>query len=381
MSYLPVWANVLLTAVALAIAGGNVLVCCVFYLNRRIRTMTNHFVISLAVSDFLVGSILVPIRTWDTNSVALGPLIAFTLIGSLANICGCTYDRFIAIHQPLRYQAILTKKRARKILCVIWTVPIFIALIPQLWQNLSAQMGMTQRHVIKANHIYLGCMVFGVLATCLALTGIYISIFRVARRHFAAISYLSNYTQPQQPRDDKEVSRPPARRLRRFSLKSLVKDVKATKLFALIGATFVLCWLPLIIINTIDSLGYSTIVPTEFLNIAMCTIFANSLVNPMIYAFFQQSFRDTVVSWFRHASKKQNSRDMDNGNHEIAKPVRRYRITNRFGRRSTFQIPLKKFEENTQPDVTSFVEETRFCNEGTRDSIPNGKANHPVVTF
>lgn len=40
---------------------GNGLVCAAFATNKRLRILTNYYVVSLAVSDILVGSINIPL--------------------------------------------------------------------------------------------------------------------------------------------------------------------------------------------------------------------------------------------------------------------------------------------------------------------------------
>ena len=40
---------------------GNILVCAAFAKNKSLRILTNYYVVSLAVSDILVGAINVPI--------------------------------------------------------------------------------------------------------------------------------------------------------------------------------------------------------------------------------------------------------------------------------------------------------------------------------
>jgi len=40
---------------------GNGLVCAAFATNKRLRILTNYYVVSLAVSDILVGSVNIPL--------------------------------------------------------------------------------------------------------------------------------------------------------------------------------------------------------------------------------------------------------------------------------------------------------------------------------
>ena len=324
--YLPVAAKVSLTFIGFAIAAGNGTVFLVFFSNRSLRTLTNRFVLSLAVSDFFVGTVLLPLRVWSPTSEALGPLIAFMLTASLSNISGCTYDRYIAIHNPLRYHAILTSSKVRRIIFLIWAVPVTIALIPQIWLRQAHRYD--QHTILLAQRIYVGLMSFGVLVTCIVLAAIYISVFRVAKRHVDAISCLEGFAQQQRGATRNGVKR-------RNSLKSLVKDVKATKLAAMIGFAFALCWFPLILINIIDSLGFNHVIPDDFATVALFTIFVNSFMNPMIYAFFQKDFR-------RNLSKL---------------------LRKQFTRRDTSHLPSSTYREEESHLVTSKLKTSFALNE------------------
>lgn len=298
----PVAAKISLTFIGLAIALGNGTVFLVFFANRALRTLTNHFVLSLAVSDFLVGTVLLPLQVWYPTSEALGPLIAFMLIASLSNISGCTYDRYVAVQNPLRYYSILTPSKLRKVIILIWAVPVVIATIPQAWLHQS------DWDIILIQRIYVGLMSLGVLTTCIALARIYVGIFRVAKRHVDAISCLEGFANGQRRGMNNGMRR-------RNSLKSLAKHVKAAKLVAMIGVVFVLCWCPLVIINIMDSLGYRLVVPENFVAVALFTIFTNSLINPMIYAFFQRDFRVTLSKLIcKHLTRRENS-EFQRSNH------------------------------------------------------------------
>lgn len=56
------WASLIFNFVIAVFAiFGNGLVCAAFATNKRLRILTNYYVVSLAVSDILVGSINIPL--------------------------------------------------------------------------------------------------------------------------------------------------------------------------------------------------------------------------------------------------------------------------------------------------------------------------------
>nr|QBL02595.1 biogenic amine-like GPCR [Tripedalia cystophora] len=292
-----------LIAMSILIVIGNGLVCIAFIYNRRLRSITNHFVVSLAVSDLLVGAILVPFYINNSDDVHIvPPMIIFNLVASLANICGCTYDRYIAIECPLRYKSILTKRRIAFILTIVWITPVLLAPIPKIWELEGRKLGFTKSSLILATRIYIGIITFGILLACILLASVYINLFRVARRHMSAMQYLQKFQNKENGKKDSMKSNAGGKR--RFSVRFLVKEIRATKLFAVVGLTFILCWLPLVYINLADVLKLTGMYTPAFQIIALYTIFGNSIINPMIYAFFQKTFRLTVRGWFECMTSK-----------------------------------------------------------------------------
>lgn len=344
--HLPILVKVSLMFIGLATAIGNGTVFLVYISNRSLHTLTNRFVFSLAISDFFVGTILLPVQVWSAKPEVLGPLIAFMLIASLSNISGCTYDRYIAILNPLRYHSILTPSKVRRIMILIWGIPIVVATIPQIWlrQPYSSKIDLVQK-------VYVGLMSFGVLITCVVLAGIYVRVFQVAKHHFDAIAGLESFAQPK--------GRPTKSGMkRRNSLKSLVKDVKATKLAAMIGAAFVLCWFPLVIINIVDSFGYSRKIPEDFAKAALFTIFANSLLNPVIYAFFQKDFKKTLHNLVRKTFRRRRSNESLVTSHRYEEST---------------------FIEGEQKKLATLREENRLLH--TEGCAPDGSRRQSAVSF
>ena len=105
----------------LAAVIGNAVVLWLFYKNESLRTISNWFLASLCVADFLAGLVVHPM--YIANRVIAQPrkgsillnVIHMVWIHSTAatvfNLCCVSVDRFIAIRFPFRYQDIITKKR------------------------------------------------------------------------------------------------------------------------------------------------------------------------------------------------------------------------------------------------------------------------------
>ena len=102
---------------------GNSLVCTSVILYRRLCTVTNLFVVSLAVSDLLVALLSLPFRINQTlnnfswcNSMAMCQtwfiVDLLSTTASIWNLVMISIDRFIAIVHPFKYQKFMTKRNA-----------------------------------------------------------------------------------------------------------------------------------------------------------------------------------------------------------------------------------------------------------------------------
>jgi hypothetical protein len=55
------WASLGLSVLIAATMGGNVLVCIAVSWERRLQNMTNYFLMSLAIADLMVGTLVMPL--------------------------------------------------------------------------------------------------------------------------------------------------------------------------------------------------------------------------------------------------------------------------------------------------------------------------------
>ena len=102
---------------------------------RHLRTKTNAFVVSLAVADFGVGMIVVPLLFFCSlatqctleRSVVIF-LKVFIIYTSGTNLVGLVLERYIAVVKPLKYLTFMKRHRVIQIVLTSWGIPFLFSL-------------------------------------------------------------------------------------------------------------------------------------------------------------------------------------------------------------------------------------------------------------
>lgn len=115
---------------------GNALVCISVYRNHSMRTVTNYFIVNLAVADFLVILVcLPPTVLWDVTETWFFGRIMCKLVLYLQNVSVSvsvltltfiSVDRWYAICYPLRFKS--TAFRAKTSILIIWLMSLLLVL-------------------------------------------------------------------------------------------------------------------------------------------------------------------------------------------------------------------------------------------------------------
>jgi len=125
---------------------GNCLTILVMMLNRRMRTIPNMFVASLAVSDLLIGVFSVaPLSIptlvtshWpfnDTTCQFQGYVVGMLAGASIHTLVLMAVNRYYRIVKPTKYRRYFTKKKTLIIILVSWLYTICAPLIYVLSGN------------------------------------------------------------------------------------------------------------------------------------------------------------------------------------------------------------------------------------------------------
>lgn len=120
------------TCLSLATIVGNVLVMVSFKMDRRLQTVNNYFLLSLAVADFMIGLISMPLFTAYTLAEGwrLGPVVCDLWLAldylcsnaSVLNLLMISFDRFFSVTNPLRYRAKRNSRRAATMIAAAWSI-------------------------------------------------------------------------------------------------------------------------------------------------------------------------------------------------------------------------------------------------------------------
>lgn len=143
---------------------GNLLVCMVIVRHQTLKTPTNYYLFSLAVSDLLVLLLGMPLEIyemWQNYPFLFGPvgcyfktaLFETVCFASILSVTTVSIERYVAIVHPFRAKLESTRRRALRILSLVWSFSVVFSL-PN-----------TSIHGIKFQHFPNGSSVPG-SATC-----------------------------------------------------------------------------------------------------------------------------------------------------------------------------------------------------------------------
>ena len=121
---------------AIMTAGGNLLVIVAFRMDKTLQTVSNYFLLSLAVADLTIGVVSMPLYTlyllvgyWPLGASMCDIWLAldYTMSNaSVANLIIISFDRYLSVTRPLTYRVKRTPRRAGVMICTAWIISVLL---------------------------------------------------------------------------------------------------------------------------------------------------------------------------------------------------------------------------------------------------------------
>ncbi|XP_010220922.1 PREDICTED: cholecystokinin receptor type A [Tinamus guttatus] len=336
---------------------GNVLVITVLIRNKRMRTVTNIFLLSLAVSDLMLCLFCMPftlipnlLKDFIFGSAVCKTATYFMGVSvsvSTFNLVAISLERYSAICKPLQSRVWQTKSHALKVIAATWCVsftimspyPIYSKLVPfTKYNNSTANMCrlLWPSDVIQQSwYTFLLLILFLIPGIIMMVAYGLISLelyrgikFDVSQRKSARERRASTSSTKCEDGDGCYLHK--AKRKRKMPLQQLsgtssskIDRARSTsssanltakklviRMLVVIVILFFLCWTPIFSVNAWRAFDTSSAdrrlsgAPISFIHLLSYT---SACVNPIVYCFMNKRFRAGFLATFACCAKQKAS--------------------------------------------------------------------------
>lgn len=327
------WSDTLGLVIKVALMGfiilaailGNLLVIVSVMRHRKLRVITNYFVVSLAFADMLVAMVAM---TFNMSVQVTGEwrfgyfmcdvwnsLDVYFSTASILHLCCISVDRYYAIVMPLKYPRSMTKRVVGVMLLNTWLSPAIISFVPIFlgWYTTNEHQAFRNKHPdkceFKVNKLYAiisSSISFWIPCTIMIFT--YLAIFKEANRQekqmhnrMGNAMMMSHGTSngdalSSSGGSNKALTLHEAAQSTPTKDRQIIKmkrEHKAAKTLGIIMGIFILCWLPFFLWYVITTLcGDACYCPDVVVALLFWIGYFNSTLNPLIYAYFNRDFRE-----------------------------------------------------------------------------------------
>lgn len=316
---------------------GNLLVMVSVMRHRKLRIITNYFVVSLALADMLVAMFAMTFntsvqvtRTWVFGYFMCdvwNSLDVYFSTSSILHLMCISLDRYYAIVKPLKYPIIMTKKVVAYMLLACWISPALISFVPIFngWYTTEGNAKHRRENpdecAFKVNQSYAmlsSSISFWIPCTIMMIT--YYAIFREANKQEKQMHNRMGNAMLLSHRPSKDLNNMSTLNnlngelnsggssktltlneintdhlhtpMKDKKMMNMKREHKAARTLGIIMGTFILCWLPFFIWYVTMSLCESCECPDIVVAILFWIGYTNSALNPLIYAYFNRDFRE-----------------------------------------------------------------------------------------
>lgn len=277
----------------LAILVGNTFCCAVFLATPKLRRCyMNIFLVSLGFADIFVAIFVIPghcafctscskdfiLHNVDSGTCGfLDAVKDYVWLASVLSLLGITYDRYVAVIQPLRYQCKINQRTVLNILSTIWLLPIPFSFIKPILNAANVDF---LKDGSRSESIFDMVVVSAMIILPMAILFIVNIMITKAIRN--------QHRKVQCERSQSKGSLKP-KESRRKTISCLI-----------VVLIFLVCWFPRCLLNflflfqILDAKGLRLLE-----KISLVFLFVQSSANPFLYSLYRRDFRQAAKRLLR----------------------------------------------------------------------------------
>lgn len=266
---------------------GNFLVLWAVKCNPRLCTTLNYYVMALASTDLLMAILAMPLSLsvliagrWPFDEASCtyhGYTLTILGSASLFILTLTAVNRYFKVVRPNQYRSYFKVKSILGSLIFTWLAAI-------IWPGYFLVKGIIRYHPGKFCCIYelnlvgleegLALNIGMAVLTFNLIVYSYFRIFLTVRKHNANLNKSGNKTEANDT-----------------SPRISAKDLKVTKFLFVVVVVYVLCWLPLLIVDTTELFTGPYVFPRQIYELYSYMVGVNSAINPVVYGFCNREFK------------------------------------------------------------------------------------------
>ncbi|XP_040893066.1 alpha-1D adrenergic receptor [Toxotes jaculatrix] len=305
---------------------GNILVILSVVCNKHLQTVTNYFIVNLAMADLLLGIIVLPFSAslevlgcWVFGRVFCNIWAAVDVLcctASILSLCIISIDRYIGVKYCLKYPSIMTERRAVAILVLVWVSSTVISVGPLLGWKEPPPVDDSICRITEEPGYALFSSLFSFYLPLMVILIMYFRVYVVARRTTKSLEagvkrernksmevvlriHCRSVLEDARPASSKSNKNHPFRSSLSVRLMKFSREKKAAKTLAIVVGMFILCWLPFFFFLPLGSF-FPALKPSDTVfKVVFWLGYFNSCINPMIYPCSSKEFQRAFTRLLR----------------------------------------------------------------------------------
>ena len=257
---------------------------------RRLFTLPNWFILSLAVADFLFvlcyfpASFFCNLLFHSCNREYRIMITSLFMYASVTNLVAMTIDRYIAIALPLRYVVLVTSRRVLAAICSAWALSLVLAPIQYQVERADSKSLHRVFEITRLATVEVTPAVILVIST--------IRMLLIRRKHMRQAAI-----QVSQLLYNKRRGIPDCH----FKL-SRKRELSSAQVICVVVSVFIICYAMNISLSFCIGLEICN-PPREVRDLLAILLMVNSLINPFAYAFLKNDIKKECEALFRRKFK------------------------------------------------------------------------------